>query len=274
MLDRRLNYQTGEESPTTPCAEEKNVKKQHTLILVGLIALALAGGCKEKTPEATEQQKPAAAAPAAQAKSGTVTETMNSGGYTYVQVDTGTEKIWAAAPKFQVKEGDAVVVPEGMPMANYHSKTLDRDFELVYFVDSVMVGGEQAAAGNASMPEGHPPITAPDAGQGSVDLSGIEKAEGGKTVAEIFSTKDELSGKEVTVRGKVVKFSPEIMGKNWLHLQDGSGENGTNDLTVTTSAMAKVGDTVLVSGPVTTDKDFGYGYKYDVIVEDAKVTVE
>ncbi len=74
----------------------------------------------------------------------------------------------------------------------------------------------------------------------------------------------------------MVKFTPRIMGKNWLHLQDGSGDTaaGTHDLTVTTNVTAKVGDTVLISGAVTLDKDFGEGYKYDVIIEDAKVTVE
>ena len=76
------------------------------------------------------------------------------------------------------------------------------------------------------------------------------------------------------VRGKVVKFTPEIMGKNWIHLQDGTGAAGTNDLTVTTSAMAKKGDTVVISGALVIDKDFGYGYAYDVIIEDADVTVE
>jgi len=256
------------------------VKKQLTLLLAGLTALALVAGCKEKTPEVAEQQKPAAAAPAAatapaaEGQSGTVVETMNSGGYTYVQVDTGTEKIWAAAPEFQVKVGDPVVVPKGMAMANYHSKTLNRDFDVVYFVNSIMVGGEQAASGQASMPEAHPDITVPAAEENAVDVSGVKKAEDGKTVSEIFSSKGELSGKEVAVRGKVVKFSPQIMGKNWIHLQDGTGEKGSNDLTVTTASSANVGDTVLVNGVVTTDKDFGYGYKYDVIIEDAKVTVE
>jgi len=72
----------------------------------------------------------------------------------------------------------------------------------------------------------------------------------------------------------VVKFSPEIMGKNWIHLQDGTGVSGANDLTVTTSATAQTGDTVTISGVLVTDKDFGYGYSYDVIVEDAEVVVE
>lgn len=96
------------------------------------------------------------------------------------------------------------------------------------------------------------------------------------TVGEIYSGKADLAGKPVTLRAKVVKYNPQIMGKNWLHLQDGSGDDkaGTNDLTVTSKTTAKVGDTVLVKGPLTLDKDFGYGYKYKVIIEDAKVSVE
>lgn len=263
------------------------MKKNLILILASLTALTLITGCKkEETPppapkaEAAPapQAQPAMAPEQAAPRSGQVIETMNSGGYTYVQVDTGSEKFWAAAPEFAVKVGDPVVVPAGMSMPNYHSKTLDRDFEVVYFVDSVMVGGEAAmGAGQATgqMPAGHPPLDLQTAAQESgVDLSGIAKAEGGNTVAEVFAGKADLTGKKVSVRGKVVKFSPKIMGKNWIHIQDGTGEPGANDLTVTTDKTAAVGDTVLVSGMVTTDKDFGYGYKYDVILEDAEVKTE
>jgi len=121
----------------------------------------------------------------------------------------------------------------------------------------------------AAMPEGHP---APQAA--AVDVTGVAKAAGGKTVGEIFAATADLAGKEVVFRGKVVKFNSGIMGKNWLHVQDGSGEAGTNDLTVTTDGTAAVGDTVLVKGVLGTDKDFGFGYKYAVIVENAAVTVE
>ena len=78
------------------------------------------------------------------------------------------------------------------------------------------------------------------------------------------------------MRGKVVKYNAMIMGKNWLHLRDGSGsdDKSNNDLTVTTATPAKLGDTVLVTGNVSTNRDFGAGYKYTVILEDAKVTVE
>ncbi len=257
------------------------MKNVFSLLVAALLTIGLASGCKNEAPKPAEKSAPAApqqaTAPAGQGATGTVVETMNSGGYTYVQVDTGSEKIWAAAPEFKVKVGDSVVVPQGMAMPNYHSKTLNRDFELLYFVDSVMVGGATQMTGDAKpkMPEGHPNISEQvKAAASEVDLKGIKKAEGGKTVAEVFSEKAQLAGKEVKVRGKVVKFSQQIMGKNWIHLQDGTGGAGTNDLTVTTDGVAKTGDTVVVSGVVTSDKDFGYGYKYDVILENAKVTVE
>lgn len=255
-----------------------------TLLVLPLLGIMLTG-CQNETPEPAQkapqvpapQAAPATAAPqqAMPGQAGTVVESMDAAGYTYVQVDTGSEKIWAAAPKFNVKVGDDVIVPQGMPMENYHSKTLDRTFDVVYFVDSVMVGGEMpAAAAPGGMPAGHPDTSGggmPTASAPPVDMdfSDLTPAEGGKTIEQIFKSSSELSGQEVVVRGKVVKYNQEIMGKNWIHIQDGTG-----DLTVTTADKADIGDTVLVSGMLVTDKDFGYGYKYDVLVEEAKVKVE
>jgi len=126
----------------------------------------------------------------------------------------------------------------------------------------------------ATMPA-PPPHPVPAAPTDSVDLSGIEKAEGGRTIAEVFAEKDQLAGETIVFRGKVVKVNAGIMGKNWLHVRDGSGAEGTNDLTVTTiEVVPNVGDTVLVSGVVELNKDFGMGYQYDIIIEDADVTVE
>jgi len=267
------------------------VNKHLMLLLAGTVALLLTTGCKNESP-APEQSaaKPAAetpatapaaepaAAPQQAGWTGKVLETMDAAGYTYVQVDTGSEKIWAAAPKFSAKVGDAVVVPKGMAMKNYHSKTLDRDFPVVYFVDAIMVGGadqplsETPVAAPATAQQKHPDVTS--AAPADVDFSGIKPPEGGKTIAELFADTESLAGKPITVRGKVVKYNANIMGKNWLHLQDGTGAEGTNDLTVTSADTAKVGDTVVVTGKLVTDKDFGYGYKYSVIIEDAKVVVE
>lgn len=116
-----------------------------------------------------------------------------------------------------------------------------------------------------------PAIRPSPGGAGAVDLTGIKKADDGQTVAEIVTGKAKFAGKPIAVRARVVKFNGGILGKNWLHIRDGSGGEGTNDLTVTTSAAAKVGDLVLVTGVLAVDRDFGGGYKYGVIVEDAKV---
>jgi hypothetical protein len=109
-----------------------------------------------------------------------------------------------------------------------------------------------------------------------VNLTGIAKAEGGKTVAEVFAEKDALAGTKVSVHGKVVKANSGIMGKDWLHVRDGSGADGTNDLTVTTNSkpLPDVGETVLVTGTVVLNKDFGMGYQYPVMLEGAEVKAD
>jgi len=131
-------------------------------------------------------------------------------------------------------------------------------------------GGAMASrppAGHGSMGGGKKPVVEVKAGD-------VTKADGGYTVLECFEMSDKLDGKTVTVRGIVVKFSQQIMNRNWVHIQDGTGAEGTNDLTVTTQDIVKVGDTVLVTGVLAKAKDFTMGYKYAAIVEEARVKVE
>jgi hypothetical protein len=259
----------------------KNLK--HLILIAGLFA---------PVQFVTAQDAATAPAPAAEATSfsGKVVEAMNTSGYTYVRVDTGSNKLWAATTQFAVKVGDAVVVSAAMPMPNYHSQSLKRDFDVVYFTGSITVNDAAAVAPVTALPPGHPPLTGAPApalppghpsltGQpaaANLELAGIKRADGGKTIAEIFAGQKKLAGKSVSVRGKVVKYNAQIMGKNWLHIRDGSGsaDKSDNDLTVTTSTPAKLGDTVLVTGLVSLNKDFGAGYKYTVILDDAQVTVE
>jgi hypothetical protein len=249
--------------------------KKHFFVLLAVLALAI--GCQDKSPKTEEQpvqEKSVVDESAGGGFSGTVAETIKVERYTYVQVDTGKEKIWAATPEFHGQVGDKVIVSEGLVMKNFHSNTLERDFELVHFVGAISSGkNDQDMEQGVQMPGGHPPMGGKVI-KPQIDVSKVEKAEDGKTVAEIFAAKEDLAGKGVLVRGKVVKFLPQIMGKNWLHLQDGSGSEGTNDLTVTTSSVAEVGDMVLVDGKVSVNRDFGYGYSYEVLVEDAEITVE
>ena len=252
------------------------MKRAYIVMLACLVGTAACSGSARaiESGETMPQGADPAAAQVAGAPpqtTGKVIETIDAGRYTYIQVDYGEKKIWAAAPHFEVTVGDKVVVPSGVAMMEYHSKILDRTFDVVYFVASVAVTGE---GGEALVPTGHG-----DAPRGTptvaTDLSGIERAEGGKTVGEIFDGRANLAGQEVSVRGRVIKLTPKVMGKNWIHLQDGTtGAGEARDLTVTTEQMAEVGNTVLVRGVVAVDRDFGFGYEYDLIIEDADITVE
>lgn len=228
------------------------------LLLCSLLALFTA-------PSFTAIAVPAVALADASVLTGKVAETMNAATYTYVLIDTGVKKAWAAAPQFAVKVGDTVTIAEAMPMTNYQSKTLNRTFDVVYFSGNVQVNGKSAVT------TPNPAATTAPAGS---NLTGIARADGGQTVSEILTGKAKFAGKTIAVRARVVKFNAQILGKNWLHIRDGSGAEGTNDLTITTTTTVKVGDLVLVTGKLSADRDFGSGYKYPLIVEDATVVVQ
>lgn len=252
-----------------------------------ILSLSLLAGCSggdQTTDLAPPQTEAAVTAPEVQSFSGVVVETMDAGGYTYVLVDTGSEQNWAASNQFGVAVGDRVTVPIESPMANFRSETLDREFEVIYFASGIVPEGT-ALAGPTGSPHGnamgggmvsdHAPAmgghtTAEDAG---IEAGTIKVAEGGTTVAEIWAGRDALSGKTITVSGKVVKYNGGIMGTNWMHIQDGSGSaaDGTNDLTVTSATPVAVGDIVAVTGALTLNKDFGSGYRYATIILDAEV---
>lgn len=93
-----------------------------------------------------------------------------------------------------------------------------------------------------------------------------------KTVAALNKDKATLAGKLVRVQGKVVKVNNGIMGRNFLHVQDGTGDQNSNDLTVTSKQTAVVGDQVTVTGRVVLNRDFGAGYAYPLLVEEASIT--
>ena len=212
--------------------------------------------------------------------SGEILETMNSGGYTYILLDTGSEKIWAAAPETQASVGQRVNTDRGMLMKDFPSTTLDRTFSEIWFV-SGFTPADQASgempAGHADMPVMGMQKDSSDPGHNVVadaEVEAVAKAVAGHDIVGIYEHSADLGGTTVKVRGRVVKFTSNIMGTNWIHIQDGTGEGPTADLTVTTSAQVSVGDVVLIEGPLSVNKDFGAGYKYAAIIENATVTKE
>lgn len=262
----------------------------------GCVALSmLLGACATKSDQpaavpADAQASASHAAPAPPASMGAgesvqgqVLEKIDAASYTYVRVKTDKGEIWAATLPFKVNVGDTVIVPLENPMQNFSSPTLKRTFDVIYFASAITKPGEAPAGAGASLPPGHPtvggpggaavaaPMGAPTAEPKLIDP--IPPAPGGTSVAKIWADRKALSGKQVTVRGKVVKYNGNVMGLNWIHLQDGSGApaEGTHDLTITSTMEAKLGDIVTITGTVVTDKDFTAGYKYAVMLQGAKI---
>jgi len=194
---------------------------------------------------------------------GEVVEKLDSGGYTYVRIKNDKGESWVAIPTADVEIGEHMVFAPGDTMYDFESKTLKRKFDSIVF-----------SPGPMYLPGTQMERKSRDAKTDS-KMEEVKQAEGKDSykVSSVFLKRVLLNNKTISVRGKVVKVSKNIMGKNWIHLQDGSGtpEERNHDLVVTTDDLPSVGDIVTVTGKVAADKDFGYGYKYDVIIEDATV---
>lgn len=203
--------------------------------------------------------------------SGKVVETMNSGGYTYVHLEKKGKKTWVAIPEMKVSVGQQLSLLPGQEMVNFPSKSLGRTFDLIIFS-----GGPVSAATSAGG-HGNAGKTTADtkaASSAAKDVK-VAKATGpdAHTVAEIYEKRAALHEKTAVVKGKVVKVSAGIMGTNFIHLQDGTGDSkqGTNDLVATCDEIPSAGDVITLKGTVFKDKDFGSGYKYSVIMEKASI---
>jgi hypothetical protein len=267
--------------------------------IIFIIGLAACSQDKSKegasTPQ-TGQQQPdigIATAPATPV-TGKVLETMDASGYTYMNVETDEGAKWVAVNQTPVAVGDEVTFMDGMVMQNFVSKSLDRTFPEIVFSSGLL--GQSATPG-AMPPAGSgaesfsQALTSEGGGTANAGadlMTGSQKAvvpfseikvekatgENSFTIGEIHSKSDELNGKTIVVRGKVVKVSPRIMGRNWVHLQDGTGspDDNTHDLVVTTALDPEADwDIITMEGVLTANKDFGSGYSYSVIIEDANL---
>ena len=182
--------------------------------------------------------------------------------YSYIKTDLDGDEIWTAATRIKAEKGDTLYYSQSYGMNNFNSKSLNKTFDTIIFIEDI--SNQLPTEQKVDMQ--HPEVKADV--QEDID---VEKAEGGYTVAEIFEKSGELKGETVKIRGVVTKFNANILGKNWIHIQDGSKHKENYDLTITSQDQVKVGDKITVQGTLATDKDFGAGYEYSVIVEDAKV---
>ncbi|MFP4469805.1 MAG: hypothetical protein ACLFPE_03940 [Bacteroidales bacterium] len=194
-----------------------------------------------------------------------VQEVIPTSVYSYLRVAEEDSEYWIAIRKADVTVGNTYFFKDAHRIEDFESKELGRTFETLYMVDALsdtpleMQQAPQEQATGKRTPE--------------KQISGsIEHIEGETSIAEIYKAPEAYSGKKITVRGKVVRYNDRIMGRNWVHIQDGTEHGGKFDLTVTTNDVVNVGEVAAFEGTINLNRDFGAGYTYEVIMEDARLT--
>ncbi len=238
------------------------------LIVISILVSVLLFACqkKERAPKQSQPDWPArqeSAAPEPQqprTHTVVVQEVIQTTSYTYLKVKENDADFWVAIRKTPMEPGETISYADPLEMPNFTSKELKRTFDKIYLISAFKKEG-------AARPTTVAPAMKPAIDKKEISVA---PAQGGISIGELFSNKDTYADKTVIIKGQVTKFSASIMKRNWVHLQDGTEGDGKNDLTITTQDEAAVGDVVTFEGRITLDKDFGAGYKYDVIMEDAK----
>jgi hypothetical protein len=213
---------------------------------------------------------------------GVLLETIDSGGYTYARVDEAGNIYWIAGPTSALTIGSKVSYIEQMIMVDFTSKSLKRKFDSLMFVSAIVptdksgkpiVQATKEHTGNAHAANNTTTAHANATKAVADTVIKVAKNANGYNIDELYAKKDSLKDKTIKVDAQVVKVSKGIMGKDWVHLQDGSGSAGTNDIIATAKgSTVTVGDKVTTDGVIKTNIDLGYGYKFSVIIEEAKFT--
>lgn len=230
-------------------------------ILVVLVMLVAFTGCvkKNKVPTAQDVNNPAM-------HEVKVEEVVQTSNYTYMRVKENDAEKWIAVNRQEAAPGDVYYYEQGLEMRNFNSKELNRTFESVYFVEGL--SKEPVAAHVHEGAEAIKPVQATLTQKEGISVAPVVE---GLSIAKLYADRSKYDGKTIKMKGQVVKINDQVMDRNWIHIQDGTNDSGNFDLTVTTKDSVKLDEVVTFEGTISLKKDFGYGYFYEVIMEDAKV---
>lgn len=228
-------------------------------VLFVIMALVLFVSCNNETTKVETNVNP-------NDREVTVKDLLQVSAYTYLYVSENDQEYWIAVSRMEAKKGDVYHFSRSMEMKDFHSKDLDRTFEKVLFVGDLSKDPIPADQGQvATMPHESIKHVA------SKKEVNVERREGTTPIADIYANRAKYENQVIRVVGQVTKVNSGIMGRNWIHLQDGTSDGDNFDLTITTHDLVNVGETVEFEGKIFLKKDFGAGYSYEVIMEEASV---
>jgi|Deesub1362A_J573_1020465.scaffolds.fasta_scaffold04482_3 hypothetical protein len=206
---------------------------------------------------------------------GTVLEVLHAGKYIYLRIREDDSEKWIATYSGiigEVSPGNKIQYYGGFEMKNFESKSLGRKFKSVLFVSMISrFGGKIKNFTDIPSDEYHKNITKRIKDITPPKKGEIKKPENGLYIEEIYTKLEEINNKKIIVRGKVIKVNRRILGKNWITIQDGTGESPDNALTIVSKEDTEVGKIITVKGVVKRDVNLGAGYKYKVLLEDAEI---
>jgi len=196
----------------------------------------------------------------------TISEVIQTTKYTYFLVEENENEVWIAVNKREASKGDVIYYSNPLEMKNFVSKELGRTFPVVYFVQDISDKPfpNENASPQVGMAQKKPEILKRD------DIR-IKPLKDGITISELYEKKEKYAGKSVKIRGLVTRYNKMVMGKNWIHIQDGTEYSNQFDLAITTMDSVSVGNTITATGIINLNKDFGSGYFYSIIMEEAKI---
>lgn len=188
-----------------------------------------------------------------------VEEVLQTSKYTYLFLNENGSTYWIAIAKAQVEKGEEVMYTGGLRMHGFQSTELNRVFENLLLVSSISRAGKEQESLFKKLQE------TPEA----VEKEKIIPAKGSIKLSDLWSNPEKYSGKQILVTGRCTKLNLQIMGKNWIHIEDESGSG--KDLTITTQDVLPIGKAGTFEGIIALNKDFGSGYRYELIMEEAKL---
>ena len=197
-----------------------------------------------------------------------VNEVLKTSKYLYINVNEKDEQFWIATKIMDVVVGETYHYKGGLLKTNYESKEHQRVFEKIYLVSNRLVHANHGT--NSNLNEGNKLITKQDEiisePVPAVKPSKKVEIKGSLKISELVQNFSKYEDQIVQISGVCVKINAGIMSRNWIHLKDGSRDD--YDLVITSNIFVKEGEVITMKAKVSLNKDFGAGYKYEMILED------